>query len=115
MCMYFKTKTGIAQNLIDTFFQTLTVRGPFHGEDFGWGKYGSTGLIFEKTEALYVELNERAEAATSSYSAPGDFLQYIYSVLVAKNQKKIRSRCFVHEFSITNVFLTILIMITEQL
>ena len=48
-------------------------------------KYGGTGLISEKTEALYVELNERAEAATSSYSAPSDFLQYIYSVLVAKN------------------------------
>ena len=40
-------------------------------------------------EAFYVELNERAEAATSSYSAPGDFPQYIYSVFVAKNQKKI--------------------------
>ena len=47
------------------------------------------GLTSEKTKALYVELRERAKAATSSYSAPGDFSQYIYSVLVAKNQKKI--------------------------
>ena len=47
------------------------------------------GLISEKTEALYVELKKRAEAATSSYSAPGYFSQYIYSVLLAKNQKKI--------------------------
>ena len=47
------------------------------------------GLISEKTEALYVELNKRAEAGTISYSAPGDFSQYIYSVLVAKNQKKV--------------------------
>ena len=62
--------------------------------------YGGTGLISEKTEVFYVELNERAEVATSSYSAPGDFLQYIYSVLAAKNQKKILSRCLVHEFSI---------------
>ena len=46
------------------------------------------GLISEKTEAFYVELNKRAEAATSSYSAPGDFSQHIYSVLVAKNKKK---------------------------
>ena len=38
-----------------------------------------TGLISEKTEALCAELNKRAEAATSSYSATGDFLQYIYS------------------------------------
>ena len=41
--------------------------------------------------------NLRAEAATSSYSVPGDFLRYNYSVLVTKNQKKIRSRCLVHE------------------
>ena len=52
------------------------------------GGYGSTGLLSEETEALHAELNERAKAATSSssitssYSA--DFLQYIYSVLVAK-------------------------------
>ena len=32
-------------------------------------------------EALYAELEERAEAATSICSATGDFLQYIYSVL----------------------------------
>ena len=53
---------------------------------------------------LYLELNERAEAATSSFSAPGDFLQYIYSVLVGKNQKKIRSRCLGHEFSFTDIY-----------
>ena len=35
-------------------------------------------------EALYAKLNERAEAATISYSSTGNFLQYIYSVLVAK-------------------------------
>ena len=46
---------------------------------------GCTGLISAKTEAFYVERNERAEAATSNYSAPDDFPQYIYSVLVAKN------------------------------
>ena len=53
---------------------------------------------------MYVELNERAEAATSSYSATGDFLQYIYYVLVAKNHQKIQSRCLVHEFSFTELF-----------
>ena len=36
-------------------------------------------------EALHAKLNKRAEEATSSYSAAIDFLQYIYSVLVAKN------------------------------
>ena len=46
-------------------------------------------LISEKMEAFYAELNEKVEAATSSYSAPGDFSQYVYSVLIAKNQKKV--------------------------
>ena len=40
-------------------------------------------------EALYAEPNERVETATSMYSETGDFLQYIYSVLVAKNHQKI--------------------------
>ena len=67
-------------------------------------KCGRTGLISEKTEALYVERNERAEASTSNYSEPGDFSQYTYSVLVAKNQKKIQSRCLVHEFFFTDIY-----------
>ena len=47
---------------------------------------------------MYVELNEGVEAATNSYYATGDFLQYAYSLLVAKNHNKMRSRCLVHEF-----------------
>ena len=48
-------------------------------------KCRGTGLISEKTEVLYAELNERAETAIGSYSVPGDSLQYIYSVPVTKN------------------------------
>ena len=49
-------------------------------------KSGGTGLISEKQkqkkkQALYAEFNERVEAATKSYFATDDFLQYIYSVL----------------------------------
>ena len=55
-----------------------------------------TGLISEKTEALYAELNKRAETATSNYSLTGDFLQYIYYVPVTKNPQNIRSRCLVN-------------------
>ena len=55
------------------FFLTLIVRGPFHRKDFKWKKYGGTGLKTEKTEILYAELNERAEAATRIYSVSGDF------------------------------------------
>ena len=62
-----------------------------------------TGLISEKMEAFYVEFNEKAEAASSSYPAPSDFSQYIYSVLVAKHQKKIQSRYLVYEFSFTDI------------
>ena len=55
-------------------------------------------------EALHAELGERAEAATSRYSATGDFLQCIHSVLVASNYQKIQSRCLVHQFSFKNNF-----------
>ena len=68
-------------------------------------KYGCTGLVHEKTESLYVELDKRVEADTNSYSATGEFLQYIYFVPAAKNHHKIRSRYLVHEFSFTNIFL----------
>ena len=47
--------------------------------------YGGTELFSEKTEAMHTELNEIAEAATSSYSATVDFWYYIYSVFVTKN------------------------------
>ena len=43
-------------------------------------RYGSTGLLSEVTEALPAKLSQRAEAASSNYSAVVDFLQYIYSV-----------------------------------
>ena len=82
MCSYFKTETNVAQNLIDNFFR-------FNRKDFTLKKYGVTGLISEKTEAFYAKLNERAEAGTISYSATGDFLQYIYSVLLAMSHQKI--------------------------
>ena len=55
--------------------------------------YGGVGLVSEKTEALYVEPNERVEAATTRYSATSEFLQDIYSVAVTKNHQKMRSRC----------------------
>ena len=74
--------------------------GRILGEKNGYGK----GLIFEKTEALYAELNKRAEAAISSYSVADDFLQYICSVPVTKNHENISSRCLVHEFSFTDIF-----------
>ena len=69
--------------------------------------YGVTGLVSEKSGALYEELNKRVEAATSSYFAMSKFLQYIYSVLVANNHQKIRSRCLVYEFFLTDIFFLI--------
>ena len=61
-------------------------------------------LLSEKTEVLSAELNESAEAATSSYTAAGNFLQYIYSVIMAKNHQKIRSRCLVYELFFKDIF-----------
>ena len=56
-------------------------------------------------EALHAELNEKTEVAPSSYSATTIFfLQYNYSVLLAKNHQKSRSRCLVQEFSFTDIF-----------
>ena len=40
------------------FFLTLSVIGPFHRKDSSEKKDGGTGLISEKTEALYVELTK---------------------------------------------------------
>ena len=62
------------------------------------------GLISKKVEVLYTKLKDRAEAATGSYSETGDSLQYIYSVLVSKNHRNIRSRCLVQELSFTDIF-----------
>ena len=42
------------------------------------------GLVSEKHGSfVYAELNETVEASTSSYSATGELLGYIYSMLVA--------------------------------
>ena len=59
---------------------------------------------FLKKQVLHAEINEKVEATTSSYSAKVDFLQYIYSVLVAKNHYKIRLRCLGYEFSFIDAF-----------
>ena len=59
-------------------------------KSFKWKKkYGSTGLISEKSEVLCEELNERAEAATGSYYVRGDSFQFIDSVPVTKNHRNI--------------------------
>ena len=70
MCKYFKTKTDTAQNLIIKFFsnfrlpEDLSIKKILSGK-----KYEGTGLISEKTEALYVEVTKLAEAATNNFSS----------------------------------------------
>ena len=57
------------------------IRAPFHlfiGRILSEKKIRGMGLISEKTEAFYAELEGRVEAAISSYSATSDFLQNIY-------------------------------------
>ena len=104
VCTYFKIETDVDQNLINDIFLILTVWGPFYRKGVELKKYDGTGLISEETEVLQAELNESAEAATSSYSATDDFLQCIYSVFVVKNHLKFRSRCLLHEFFFTYIF-----------
>ena len=62
-----------------------------------------TGLIPEKKEVLYSELNEKAGAATSSYSATSNFLQYIYSVLVAKNHQGVSLMNFLSQIFVNDI------------
>ena len=84
------------------FFLILTVRGTFHRKDFKSKKIW--GYFLKKTEVLYSEHNKRAEAAKSSYSAACNFLQYIDSMIMAKDHLKMRSRCLVHKFSFKDIF-----------
>ena len=44
------------------------------------------------------------EAVACSFFATDDFLQYIYSAIVAKNHQKIRSRCFFDKIHFTDIF-----------
>ena len=71
-------KTGGRYAIFPIFCLTVTVRKKVK-------KNGSTELFSYITEAMHAELNERAEAVLSSYSAAVDFWYYIYSVLVTKN------------------------------
>ena len=85
MCSYFKTET----------------------EDYSPKKKtcGYRVSFWKNVSFVYAELNETVEAATSSYSVTGEFLRYVYSVLVAKNHHNIRSKCLVDAFSFTDIFL----------
>ena len=107
MDTYFETETDVTQNLIDDFLiVTLTVRGLSIGRVLSEKKRGGRyGVLSEKKEALYAEFNERAEAATSSYSTTSNILQYIYSGFLAKSGQKNQSECLVHKFSFTDIFL----------
>ena len=77
--MYFKTETDVVQNLNDDFsFFSIFEEDLSIGRILSEKNMGVRVLISEKTDVLYTKLNEKAEAATSSYSAITDFLQYIY-------------------------------------
>ena len=64
-----KQKLMLLKIWLIIFFLTLPVRGHFLRKDFKWKNVWGSGLISEKMKALYVEPNERAEAATSNFSA----------------------------------------------
>ena len=64
--LFINTETDVAQNLIDYCQRTFPQEGFQVKKNRG-------GLISEKMEVLYAELNEKAEAANRSYSVTGNF------------------------------------------
>ena len=52
-----------------------------------WG-YGVS--FWKNVGFVYAEVKETVEAATSIYSATGELLRYIYSVLATKDHQNIR-------------------------
>ena len=75
MCTFFRTETqDVAQNLINNFFLTLTVRKK------KWKNMGLWAYFLKKNKAMHAELNERAETAASSYSTAVDFWNYLFGV-----------------------------------
>ena len=67
-------------------FLTFPLRGSFNRKNFKRKKYiWDYGVNFWKNGSFVCKLNEIAEAVPSIDSAADDFLQFIYSVLVAKN------------------------------
>ena len=95
------------------FFLTLTVWGPFHRKDLRWKKTWGTGLLSVKTEALFAELNKKVEAATSSYSATSDFYNIFILFLWLGIIRRSNESVYFMNFPL-QIFLTILIMVTEQ-
>ena len=71
------------------FSLTLTVR-PYHRQDFKWKEIWVYGVNFWKN---------RSFACRTWW-----IYIYIYSVPMTKNHQIIRSRCFIDEFSFTDIF-----------
>ena len=60
----------------DYFFSYLWLtEDPSMGNILSEKRYGGTGLLSEKTKAMHVQFNERAEVVTSSFSAAVEYLQ----------------------------------------
>ena len=62
MCTYFKIESGVAQKLMDDFLSNFDFQKTFPQKGFSLEKN------YEKLEAWYAEVNDRAEAVTGSYS-----------------------------------------------
>ena len=96
------------------FSQTGAVRGSFHWKNFKWKKTWGYGVNFWENKNLYLELNERAEAAISSFSVPGDFYNIFILCLWLGIKRSSDQGVQVMNFP-SQIFLTILIRVNEQL
>ena len=100
------------------FFKIWLSEGLSIERIFNEKKYESTGLISEKTEALYVllyaVLNKRAEAATSSYSVTGDFfpsqIMNLLTILIMVTEELYWRKTFCGCFRFIRLWLLISIM-----
>ena len=97
------------------FFLTLTVRGHFHSKYFKWKKNRGTGLASGKMEGFYAELRKRPEPATSSYSATDGFSAIFFFCAWSWELSEDLIKLFSSWILLYRYFLTILIMVTEQL
>ena len=96
MYTYFKIKTHLAQNLIDVVFSSFECQKTFPQGGFSVkGVFRGKGLISEKWKLC---MNKSGSSHQRLFCNRWFFLQHTYSVLVAKNDHKIQSRCLVHEF-----------------
>ena len=93
---YFKTENDVVQNLIDDFFLTLTVIGPFHRKDFKWKKIWGYEVNFCKNGSFACEFTKEQKQPPVVIQQQPVFYKIFILELLTKNHWKIRFWIFLH-------------------